>query len=111
MGNNMLEKKVINGGNILVKYFLERDVEYMFGIPSGQLLKMYDAVYRWGKEQGNKTIMFHYEQAAAHAADAYARATNNRGGCFGIVGPGAIHLVPGIRAAWRDNIHVIIIVP
>jgi len=79
--------KKINGGDVLVKCLLKEDVKYLFGIIGGQLLKMYDAVYRWGREQGIQTIMFRHEQAAAHAADAYARVTNKPGVCFGTVGP------------------------
>jgi acetolactate synthase-1/2/3 large subunit len=105
------KKKKINGGDVLVKCLLKEDVKYLFGITGGQLLKMFDAVYRWGKEQGIQTIMFRHEQAAAHAADAYARVTNKPGVCFGTVGPGATNLVPGIGAAWSDNIPVITIVP
>ncbi|MFX1297651.1 MAG: thiamine pyrophosphate-binding protein [Promethearchaeota archaeon] len=101
----------INGGDVLIKCLLQENVKYMFGIPGGQFLNMYDAVYRWGREQGINTILFRHEQAAAHAADAYARVTNKPGVCFGTVGPGATHLVPGIGAAWSDNIPVIAIVP
>jgi acetolactate synthase-1/2/3 large subunit len=90
---------------------LQEGVKYMFGIPGGQFLNMYDAVYRWGREKGINTILFRHEQAAAHAADAYARVTNKPGICFGTVGPGALHLVPGIGTAWSDNIPVIAIVP
>jgi len=107
----MSEKKIINGGDVLVKCLLKEDVKFLFGITGGQLLKMFDAVYRWGREKGIQTIMFRHEQAAAHAADAYARVTNKPGICFGTVGPGATHLVPGIGAAWGDNIPVIAIVP
>jgi acetolactate synthase-1/2/3 large subunit len=105
------EKKLINGGDVLIKSLLKEGVEYMFGIPGGQFLNMYDAVYKWGKEQGIQTVLFRHEQAAAHAADAYARVTNKPGVCFGTVGPGALHLVPGVGAAWSDNIPVIAIVP
>ncbi len=83
----------------------------MFGIPGGQFLAMYDAIYRWGREKGINTILFRHEQAAAHAADAYTRVSNKPGVCFGTVGPGALHLVPGIGTAWSDNIPVIAIVP
>ncbi len=108
----MAEKlQKINGGDVLVKCLLKEDVKYLFGITGGQLLKMFDAIYRWGREQGIQTVMFRHEQAAAHAADAYARVTNKPGVCFGTVGPGATHLVPGIGAAWSDNIPVIAIVP
>ncbi len=105
------KKNMINGGDVLVKCLLQENVRYMFGIPGGQFLKMYDAVYRWGREKGINTVLFRHEQAAAHAADAYARVTNTPGVCFGTVGPGATHLVPGVGAAWADNIPVIAIVP
>ncbi|MHA1883860.1 MAG: thiamine pyrophosphate-binding protein [Promethearchaeota archaeon] len=107
----MSEGKKINGGEILTKCLLEEDVKYIFGIVGGQLLTIYDAVYRFGREKGIDTVMFRHEQAAAHAADAYARVTNTPGVCMGTVGPGATHLLPGVSAAWSDNIPVITIVP
>ncbi|MEJ2249187.1 MAG: thiamine pyrophosphate-binding protein [Candidatus Lokiarchaeota archaeon] len=105
------EKKVINGGDVLIKTFLNEGIKYLFGIPGGQFLTMYDAIYRWGKEQGIETVLFRHEQAAAHAADAYTRVTNKPGICFGTVGPGAMNLVPGVGTAWRDNIPIIALVP
>ncbi|MHA1670510.1 MAG: thiamine pyrophosphate-binding protein [Promethearchaeota archaeon] len=107
----MSEKKMIHGGDVLIKCLLKENVKYMFGIPGGQLLPMYDAVYKWGRDQGINTVLFRHEQAAAHAADAYARVTNTPGVCLGTVGPGALHLIPGVGAAWADNIPVIAIVP
>ncbi|MBD3230802.1 MAG: thiamine pyrophosphate-binding protein [Candidatus Lokiarchaeota archaeon] len=105
----MTEKKKLNGGDVLIKSLLAEKVRYLFGIPGGQFLNMYDAVYNWGREHGIDTVMFRHEQAAAHAADAWARVTNTPGICFGTVGPGATHLVAGIGAAWSDNIPVIAI--
>jgi acetolactate synthase-1/2/3 large subunit len=107
----MANGKKISGGDVLVKCLLEENVKYIFGIVGGQLLRIYDAIYRWGREKGIDTVMFRHEQAAAHAADAWARVTNTTGVCVGTVGPGATHLVPGIGAAWSDNIPVIAIVP
>ncbi len=107
----MEEKTKINGGDVLVKCLLEEDVKYMFGIIGGQFLNMFDAIYEWGREKGIDTVMFRHEQGAAHAADAWARVTNKPGVCFGTVGPGATDLVPGVGAAWSDNIPVIAIVP
>ena len=105
------KKKVINGGDVVIKCLLRENVRYMFGIPGGQFLAMYDAIYRWGKDQGIETILFRHEQAAAHAADAWSRVTNKPGVCFGTVGPGALHLMPGVGTAWSDNIPVVAIVP
>jgi len=103
--------KKIRGGDILVKCLLEEKVKYLFGIPGGQLLPMYDAIYQWGKEKGITTVLFRHEQVAAHAADAYARVSNTPGVCFGTVGPGALHLLPGVGTAWSDNIPVVAIIP
>ncbi|MHA1913606.1 MAG: thiamine pyrophosphate-binding protein [Promethearchaeota archaeon] len=103
----MSEGKKINGGDVLVKCLLEENVKYIFGIVGGQLLDIYDAIYRWGREKGIDTVMFRHEQAAAHAADAYARVSNTPGVCMGTVGPGVTHLLPGVAAAWSDNIPVI----
>lgn len=105
------EKKMINGGDVLIKCLLKENIKYMFGIPGGQFLNMYDAIYKWGKEQGIRTLLFRHEAAAAHAADAWARVTNKPGICFGTVGPGALNLMSGVGAAWADNIPVITIVP
>ena len=107
----MEQEEEINGGDVLIKCFLQEGIKYMFGIPGGQLLNMYDAIYRWGREKGIETVLFRHEQAAAHAADAYARVTNKPGVCFGTVGPGALHLVPGVGTAWSDNIPLIVVVP
>ncbi len=105
------KKNIINGGDVLIKALLEEDVKYLFGIIGGQFLNMFDAVYKWGREKGINTVMFRHEQAAAQAADAWARVTNKPGICFGTVGPGATQLVPGVGAAWSDNIPMIVIVP
>ncbi len=110
MKNVEEQKKIIRGGDVLIKCLLEESVTKIFGIIGGQLLTVYDAVYRWGREKGIDTVMFRHEQAAAHAADAWARVTNTPGVCMGTVGPGATHLVPGVAAAWGDNIPLITIV-
>jgi acetolactate synthase-1/2/3 large subunit len=106
----MTNGKKIKGGDVLVKCLLEENVKYIFGITGGQLLTIYDAIYRWGREKGIDTIMFRHEQAAAHAADAWTRITNTPGVCMGTVGPGATHLLPGVATAWADNIPVITLV-
>ena len=106
----MEETQKINGGDVLIKCLLAENVRYMFGIIGGQFLNMFDAIYNWGREQGINTVMFRHEQAAAHAADAWARLTNKPGVCFGTAGPGATDLVPGVAAAWSDNIPLVAIV-
>jgi len=105
------KEKAQTGGDLLVKALVNENVRFIFGIPGGQLLPIYDAIYRWGREQGIDTIMMRHEQAAAHAADAWARVTGNLGVCMGTVGPGATHMVPGIAAAYSDSIPLLVITP
>jgi len=108
----MTEKqKPLTGGDLVVKALVNEGVQFIFGVPGGQLLNIYDAIYRWGREEGIDTIMFRHEQAAAHAADAWARMTGKVGVCMGTVGPGATHLLPGVAAAWSDSIPVLVITP
>lgn len=103
------EKKT--GGDLLIHALLAENVRYVFGLPGGQMLPMYDAIYTWGREQGIDTIMFRHEQAAAHAADAWARLTGETGVCFGTVGPGLTHLVPGVATAQADNVPLLVLAP
>ncbi|NHI94637.1 MAG: thiamine pyrophosphate-binding protein [Candidatus Lokiarchaeota archaeon] len=105
------KEEMITGGDIFIKSMLAEDVKYLFGIIGGQMLPMYDAIYNWGREHGIDTIMFRHEQGAAHAADAWARITGKPGICFGTVGPGLTHLVPGVATAQSDNVPVIAIAP
>jgi acetolactate synthase-1/2/3 large subunit len=61
---------------------------------SRAILPIYDELYHWEKSNF-KHILVRHEQSAAHAADAYSRATNKVGVCFAISGPGATNLVTG----------------
>ncbi len=101
--------EIRNGGDVLIECLLKEGVKYLFGIPGGQLLAMYDAIYRWGKKKGIETIMVRHEQAGAHAADAYSRVAGKLGVCFGTVGPGVTDMVPGVGAAWSDNIPLLVV--
>lgn len=105
------KKKIQTGGDLLVKALVAENVRFIFGVPGGQLLPIYDAIYQWGREQGIDTIMMRHEQAAAHAADAWARVTGTIGVCMGTVGPGATHMLPGVATAWSDSVPVLVITP
>ena len=95
-----MAKVNLNGGDILIKCLLKEGVKHIFGIIGGELLSIYDAIYRWGREAGINTVMVRHEQGGGHAADAYARATGELGVCMGTVGPGVTHLVPAVAVAW-----------
>lgn len=97
------------GAELLVKCLIEEQVEFVFGIPGGQLCPILDAIRRLGADAGLQFVMTRHEQAAAHMADAYARVTGRPAVCLGTVGPGAADLVPGVYAAWADSIPMIVL--
>jgi len=84
-------------------------VKHIFGYPGGAILPIYDELYRFEARGELKHILVRHEQAAAHAADGYARATGKVGVCFGTSGPGATNLVTGIANAHMDSIPLVII--
>jgi len=104
-----MAKQSLNGGDLVVKCLLKEGITKIFGIVGGELLKIYDAIERWGREENIDTVMVRHEQNGAHAADAYARATGEIGVCMGTVGPGVMHLIPAVASAWADSIPLLVI--
>ena len=85
---------------------LERDgVEYIFGHPGEQILPFYKAL----KDSSIKHILTRHEQAAVHAADAYARSLGRYGLCISTAGPGAMNLVMGVATAFKDSVPLLVI--
>jgi len=98
-----------SGAYALIDSLTLHGVEHIFGYPGGAILPIYDELYLWETAEKVKHILVRHEQAAAHAADAYARATGKVGVCFGTSGPGATNLVTGIATAHMDSIPMVII--
>lgn len=96
----------MNGGEAVVEMLKAFGVGMMFGLPGDQT-HIYDAIYR---NSGIRHVLVRHEQAAAHMADAYARATGCVGVCDATVGPGATNLVTGISEAFLSGIPVVAIV-
>ena len=96
----------IKGAEIICESLLREGVEVMFGHPGGAILPFYDAL--WGYPQ-LRHILVRHEQAAAHAADGYARVTGKVGVCVATSGPGATNLVTGIMAAKADSVPIVAI--
>ena len=93
----------LKGTDIFIKCLKEEGVDVIFGYPGGQALPIYDALYL----SDIRHILVRHEQGAAHAADAYARATGNVGVCLATSGPGATNLVTGIANAYMDSIPMV----
>ena len=97
----------LTGSEIIVKTLIEQGVTDVFGYPGGQILNVYDALYKY-RDEINHVLTAH-EQGASHAADGYSRATGKVGVCMATSGPGATNLVTGIATAMLDSIPMIAI--
>ena len=95
----------MRGAQILVESLLKEKVEVMFGYPGGAVLPIFDCLY----EAPIKFILTRHEQAAAHAADGYARSTGKVGVCIATSGPGATNLTTGIATAYMDSVPLVAI--
>src|SRR5688500_1495687 len=84
---------------------LDEGVEYLFGYPGGAIMPFYHAL----PDYPLKHILTRHEQAAAHAADGYARATGRVGVCVATSGPGATNLVTGLATAQMDSVPMVAI--
>ena len=91
------------GSQILLDALIREGVEYVFGIPGGVVLPLFDVLY----ESPIKFILTRHEQGAGHAADGYARATGKVGVCLATSGPGATNLVTAIATAYMDSIPIV----
>ena len=97
----------LNGAEILVRTLIEQGTTDVFGYPGGQVINIYDALYKY-KDEVNHILTAH-EQGASHAADGYSRATGKVGVCIATSGPGATNLVTGIATAMLDSIPLVAI--
>ncbi len=95
----------MKGSQIIIESLLKEGVEYLFGYPGGSVLPLFDALY----DSRLKFILTRHEQAAAHAADGYARSTGKVGVCLATSGPGATNLTTGIATAYMDSVPMIAI--
>ncbi|MCR4320939.1 MAG: biosynthetic-type acetolactate synthase large subunit [Candidatus Brocadiaceae bacterium] len=93
------------GSQILVDALIREGAEYVFGIPGGAVLPLFDTLF----DSSIKFILTRHEQGAGHAADGYARATGKVGVCLVTSGPGATNLTTAIATAYMDSIPIVAI--
>ena len=96
---------MLSGADILVRTLIEQGVDTVFGYPGGQILNVYDSLYKYQSEITH--VLTAHEQGAAHAADGYARTTGRVGVVISTSGPGATNLVTGIATAYLDSIPMV----
>jgi acetolactate synthase-1/2/3 large subunit len=96
----------MTGAQILMECLEREGVKHIFGYPGGVVLDIYDELTRHPKI---KHILVRHEQAAAHAADGYARASSQVGVALVTSGPGATNTVTGIASAYMDSIPIVVL--
>ncbi|MGB3912046.1 MAG: biosynthetic-type acetolactate synthase large subunit [Thermacetogeniaceae bacterium] len=94
----------MTGADVVIKALEQEGVEVIFGYPGGAVIPIYDKLY----DSSIKHVLVRHEQAAAHAADGYARATGRTGVVIATSGPGATNLVTGIANAYMDSIPMVV---
>jgi acetolactate synthase I/II/III large subunit len=99
----MTEK--MSGARATVEALEREKVEYIFGMPGGANLPLYDALW----DSKIKHVLVRHEQLAAHMADAYGRVSRKAGVCSATSGPGATNLITGIATAYADSSPVVAI--
>ncbi len=98
---------MVSGADIIVETLIEQGATTVFGYPGGQILNVYDSLYKYQKEINH--ILCAHEQGAVHAADGFARVTGRVGVVISTSGPGATNLVTGIANAYLDSIPIVAI--
>jgi acetolactate synthase-1/2/3 large subunit len=95
----------VNGGELLVRMLEGAGVKQLFVLHGGHL----DAILQAAFDHDFRLIDTRHEQAAAHAADAWARTTGRPGVAVCTAGPGITDAVTGVTNAWLDCIPMLLI--
>jgi len=95
----------ITGAQAMMKCLKEQNVNCIFGFPGGAVIDIYDELLR---NEDITHVLVRHEQAAVHAADAYARVNGDVGVALVTSGPGATNTVTGIASAYLDSIPMVV---
>ena len=96
----------MSGAQMVCEAIINEGVKYVFGYPGGAIMNVYDEIY---KQNGFEHILTRHEQAAVHAADAYARVSGEVGVAMVTSGPGFTNAVTGLATAYMDSIPLVVI--
>ncbi len=93
------------GAEIIVDAIHEEGIEYIFGLPGGAAIPIFDALV----DSPIKFVLTRHEQGAAHMADGYARASGKPAVVLVTSGPGATNTITGMLTAHMDSVPMIVI--
>ena len=89
----------MTGAKALMTAMEKEGVKYVFGIPGGANLPLYDEFSRCNIRH----ILARHEQSASHMADGFGRVSRKPGVCFATSGPGATNILTGLATAQADS--------
>src|SRR3989441_5518692 len=95
----------LSGGDLVARVLAQAGVSHVFTLCGGHILPIYDGCLR----EGIRVIDLRHEQAAAHAADAWARLTRNLGVAIVTAGPGVTDAVTGVANAFSARSPLLLI--
>jgi thiamine pyrophosphate-dependent acetolactate synthase large subunit-like protein len=93
------------GAELIVHALEDAGVEVCFGLPGVHNLPLWEAL----RESGIRLVGVRHEQAAAYAADGYARATGRLGVALTTTGPGAANTLGAVGEAWASRSPVLVV--
>lgn len=93
------------GAQVIVEVIEREGIEYIFGLPGGAAIPIFDALV----DSKVELILTRHEQGATHMADGYARATGKPAVVLVTSGPGATNTITGILTAQMDSVPMVII--
>ena len=99
------------GAEILMRALYQESVRTIFGYPGGAIIPVFDALYTYTHKQDPwfHHVLVRHEQAAAHAAEGYARVSGEVGVALVTSGPGATNTITGVADAMMDSIPIVVI--
>lgn len=101
-----MENNSKSGAQIICETLIDLNILNIFGYIGGTIIPFYDALTKY---PNLKHIMVRHEQAAAFAAQGYARASGQMSACVSCSGPGAMNLTTGIADAMMDSVPLLAI--
>jgi len=95
----------LHGGRLAAKALRERGVTHLFTLSGGHLFSLYDGC----REEGIAVIDVRHEQAAAFAAEGWAKATRTPGVCALTAGPGVTNGVSAMASAAANGTPIVVL--
>ncbi len=95
----------LSGGQLVARMLRKEGVSTAFTLSGLHIAPIYAGCV----EEGIRLVDTRHEQAAAHAADAWARLTRGLGACIVTAGPGVTGTVTAVANAWAASIPLLVL--